>query len=93
VRTILSEVSPEASVAYLGDDETDENAFHALSDRGLKVLVRGKRRKTAADVWLRPPAELLAFLCNWLEACRNEQGAPLLRGYDLGHTNLPRRMM
>jgi len=86
VRTILSEASPEASVAYLGDDETDEDAFHALSDRGLKVLVRGERRNSAADVWLRPPAELLAFLCNWLEACRNAQGPPLLQSYGLDHT-------
>lgn len=70
VRTVLSEISPDAPVAYLGDDETDEDAFTALSERGLRVLVRPEWRQSAADMWLRPPAELQAFLCDWLESCR-----------------------
>jgi len=81
VRTILSEMLQETQVAYLGDDETDEDAFRALSDRGLGVLVRPRWRKTAANAWLKPPAELLAFLCDWLEACRNAERPPLLSGY------------
>ena len=83
VRTVLTEMEPDTPVAYLGDDETDEDAFHALSDRGLPVLVRPKWRETAATVWLRPPAELLVFLCDWLEACRNAERPPLLAGYSL----------
>ncbi len=78
VSTDLSEMEPDTPVAYLGDDETDEDAFHALSDRGLPVLVRPEPRETAATVWLRPPAELLAFLCDWLEACRNADQPPRL---------------
>jgi trehalose-phosphatase len=81
VRSILKELSPQAPVAYLGDDETDEDAFGALSDRGLRVLVRSEWRETAADVWLKPPAELLAFLCDWMEACRKAERPPLLTGY------------
>ena len=81
VRTVLTEMEPDTPVAYLGDDETDEDAFHALSDRGLPVLVRPKPRETAATVWLRPPAELLAFLCDWLEACRNAEWPPRLTSY------------
>ena len=79
VRAILNELSPETSVAYLGDDETDEDAFSALAGRGLRVLVRPESRETAADVWLKPPAELLVFLCDWLEACRNAE--PLFAPY------------
>jgi trehalose 6-phosphate phosphatase len=70
VRAILAELGPEAPVAYLGDDETDDDAFHALADRGLRVLVRPQWRESPVDVWLRPPAELLQFLGCWFQACR-----------------------
>ncbi len=76
VRTILSEMDVDTPVAYLGDDQTDEDAFYALRDRGLRVLVRPYWRETAADVWLRPPVQLAAFLLDWLHACRP---APLNR--------------
>ena len=81
VRTILTEMRPETPVAYLGDDETDEDAFGALSDRGLSILVRPYWRETAANVWINPPAELLVFLCDWLDACRNAERPPRLTGY------------
>ena len=70
VRTILAEMEIDAPVAYLGDDQTDEDAFHALQDRGLRILVRSHWRETAADLWLRPPVQLTAFLREWLQACR-----------------------
>lgn len=65
VRAVLAELHEAAAVAYLGDDRTDEDAFAALDGRGLRVLVRPERRPTAADLWLRPPEELLAFLSRW----------------------------
>ncbi len=73
VKAVLAETPGEAAVAYLGDDMTDEDAFHAVKLRGLAVLVRPEFRETAADVWIRPPRELLAFLKRWREACG---GAP-----------------
>ena len=81
VRTVLSDLDPDAPVAYLGDDETDEDAFKTLSGRGLRVLVHPECRETAANVWLKPPAELLVFLCDWLEAGHNAERPPLLSGY------------
>jgi len=36
---------------------------------GLAVLVRPERRETAADLWIRPPRELLTFLKRWRDAC------------------------
>ena len=69
VRTILSEMGRDAVVAYLGDDRTDEDAFVALHGRGLSVLVRGEFRQTAAEVWIRPPDGLVAFLTEWSAAC------------------------
>ncbi len=71
VRTILSE-SGDLPVAYLGDDNTDEEAFRALHARGLSVLVRPTYRFTAAQIWLRPPQELIEFLLQWVHACRGE---------------------
>ena len=69
VRCILSEIDIDAPVAYLGDDECDEDVFHVLKDRGLSVLVRQHWRETAADLWLRPPDQLRDFLHDWLQAC------------------------
>jgi trehalose 6-phosphate phosphatase len=65
VKTILQESGPDAVVAYLGDDLTDEDAFGAIRDRGLGILVRKTRRPTAAQVWLKPPNELVDFLNRW----------------------------
>jgi trehalose 6-phosphate phosphatase len=70
VDAVLAEVGAPATVAYLGDDLTDEAAFTALAGRGLSVLVRPELRPTAARCWLRPPVELLDFLGRWLEAAR-----------------------
>jgi trehalose-phosphatase len=70
VRVLLSEMGPDAPTAFLGDDATDERAFEALQGRGLSVLVRPRWRRTAAQVWLKPPEELLDFLTRWLAACR-----------------------
>jgi trehalose 6-phosphate phosphatase len=68
VRAILGESAPGAAVAYLGDDQTDEDAFHALKGNGLTALVRHQSRPTAADIWLQPPHQLLQFLQEWLRA-------------------------
>jgi trehalose-phosphatase len=68
VQVILSETPGEAAVAYLGDDLTDEDAFSAVKPRGLAVLVRPELRETAADAWIRPPGELIAFLRRWRDA-------------------------
>jgi trehalose 6-phosphate phosphatase len=71
VRVILNESPSTAPVAYLGDDATDEDAFQALNGRGLTVLVRRNWRSTAAQAWLRPPAELREFLTAWLRAAKS----------------------
>jgi trehalose-phosphatase len=72
VSAILAEEGRSAAVAYLGDDETDENAFRAIKGRGLAVLVRPEPRPTMADAWLRPPDDLGQFLRDWLLACGAE---------------------
>lgn len=71
VRSILRDLGPEAAMAYLGDDLTDEDAFGALTRRGLNVLVRERSRPSLADAWIRPPEALLEFLRAWIVACRS----------------------
>jgi len=72
VSTILDEAGSEVAAAYLGDDQTDENAFRAIKKRGIAILVRPEPRPTVADIWLRPPEELGRFLREWLTACGAE---------------------
>jgi trehalose-phosphatase len=70
VREVLERTSPEAACAYLGDDVTDEDAFNAIKDRGLAVLVGPELRRTAAHLWIRPPQELERFFVRWAESAK-----------------------
>lgn len=62
VTTVLDESTSGTAVFYLGDDQTDEDGFAALKEKGTGILVRPVYRKTQADWWIRPPGELLDFL-------------------------------
>jgi trehalose 6-phosphate phosphatase len=66
VRSILADLEPSVPVAYLGDDRTDEDAFHVLRGHGLTVLVKADYRETIADAWIKPPQELIDFFERWL---------------------------
>jgi len=47
---------------YIGDDRTDEDAFRALEQRGVGILVSEEPRPTAAGYSLRDPTEVERFL-------------------------------
>jgi len=47
---------------YIGDDRTDEDAFRALEQRGIGILVSEQSQPTAARYSLRDPAELERLL-------------------------------
>jgi trehalose 6-phosphate phosphatase len=66
VKTILQEMEQDYVAAYLGDNLTDEDAFNAIKGKGIGALVRKEFRSTAADLWIKPPEELMAFLSSWL---------------------------
>lgn len=52
-------------VFYIGDDETDEDAFEALSERGIAIAVQEADRATAAQYRLDDSAQVQEFL-EWL---------------------------
>lgn len=49
---------------YLGDDETDEDAFVALVGRGIGIVVEREDRATAATFRLADPDEVVTFLAD-----------------------------
>lgn len=54
--------APDVLPVYLGDDETDEDAFAALRARGIGILVAEAVRPTHAGHLLRDPDEVRLFL-------------------------------
>ena len=55
---------------YLGDDQTDEEAFRVLKSRGISVFVGSGHCATEADFFLRSPEEVREFLSKCLEVRR-----------------------
>ena len=47
---------------YIGDDRTDEDAFHALKERGVGILISDQMQPTAAIYALKDPTEVQRFL-------------------------------
>jgi len=47
---------------YIGDDRTDEDAFRALGQRGVGIVVSEEPRATAANYSLKDPTEVERFL-------------------------------
>ncbi len=47
---------------YMGDDETDEDAFNALKGRGLTVLVSPRKKESQASYFIRSVEETYRFL-------------------------------
>ncbi|MFQ5499934.1 MAG: trehalose-phosphatase [Candidatus Zixiibacteriota bacterium] len=70
VEWLIRVSEPGTPLAYLGDDLTDEDAFEAVGEQGLKAMVRSSLRTTLADILLEPPNDLLDFLDRWLKSSR-----------------------
>jgi len=53
---------PDVVPIYIGDDVTDEDAFKALPDRGIGIVVQDKPSPTAAQYRLKDTEEVYRFL-------------------------------
>jgi trehalose 6-phosphate phosphatase len=53
---------PDVLPLYIGDDRTDENAFKALRERGIGIVVAESSRPTWASYLLKNPGEVHLFL-------------------------------
>jgi len=63
---------PKARPIYIGDDRTDEDAFRALGQRGVGILVSEQPRSTAARYALKNPVEVERFLQELVEMTKLE---------------------
>jgi trehalose-phosphatase len=74
VRWLLDKLdlaSPDVLPIYIGDDETDEDAFRALADRdGVGILVAEESQPSAATYRLRTSEDVETFLRHLTEAER-----------------------
>ncbi|MGE0081664.1 MAG: trehalose-phosphatase [Thiohalomonadaceae bacterium] len=59
---LLERMAPEAWPVYIGDDQTDEDAFILLAGHGAGIVVQDQPAATAARYRLRSPDEVLEFL-------------------------------
>ena len=65
---ILEELRPADLIVYIGDDDTDEDAFKALGDGGIGIKVGPRHRPTAAAGRLGTCDDVLQLLNDWIEA-------------------------
>jgi trehalose-phosphatase len=61
---VIDVVDPKGKLTpvYIGDDQTDEDAFLALKNKGVTVLVAERRRRSHAMFFLKNVAEVKIFL-------------------------------
>ena len=67
INALTKECAPDDLIVYIGDDDTDEDAFAALKGRGLSIRVGDAATTTAADVRLCDTSDVRWFLVKWLD--------------------------
>jgi len=67
LRHILSFLPARTLPVYIGDDDTDEDAFRALRDDGFGIRVGHCGADTAARAFLADAAAVKGFLEEWIE--------------------------
>jgi len=68
VGELLKTSSPKVLPIYLGDDQTDEDAFRVLKGRGISVYIGPGTFPSKADFFLQNPDEVQEFLARCYRA-------------------------
>jgi alpha,alpha-trehalase len=78
VEWILQVAGEDAVPVYVGDDVTDEDAFWALPEAGVGIVVRGEDddRRSAAEYVLLGPRDVRHFLLRIRERLEEDEGSP-----------------
>lgn len=63
---LLDRQPDDVLAVYIGDDDTDEDAFAALRERGLGIKVGHTGKPTAARAYLTDCTDVVGFLRTWL---------------------------
>lgn len=63
--SLLDHQPDDVLAVYIGDDDTDEDAFAVLRKRGLGIKVGGKSKPTAARAHLADGLAVVEFLRTW----------------------------
>lgn len=66
VRDLLAELPPADLVVYIGDDDTDEDAFRDLPPHGIGIKVGPEERPTRAQGRLPSSEAVRQFLWSWI---------------------------
>jgi trehalose-phosphatase len=62
ITQILARRTPSAVPIYIGDDLSDESAFHVIAEKGLAVSVTRTPRATAVTYYLKDPGDVYAYV-------------------------------
>jgi len=77
VREILNTFPSQGLLPiYLGDDQTDEDAFRVLEGQGISVFIGPDTNPSKADFFLQNPKEVQAFLVRCQEVRRTGSHGP-----------------
>lgn len=69
--TALQLEQPDVIPIYIGDDNTDEDAFRMLKQRGIGIIVSKCKQTTAAQYCLFDTTEVQQFLATLLRGAKN----------------------
>lgn len=71
LRALLNTQPSDAFAVYIGDDDTDEDAFAVLRDRGWGIKVGSAKTRTAARACLTDCLGVATFLRTWLRVLQS----------------------
>lgn len=74
VDTLMAEMPEGVAAVYIGDDETDEDAFRALAGRGAAIRVGRDERESEAPWQLSNPYAVARFLEQWHKVTQSGAG-------------------